>query len=230
MDLKASLGLPINGDSSKGNAVNEDAFNGEAFKGDAFDGDFDYDLQASNGYPMPQMMFMMPPMMMPPYPVNQCSNEMTSQFNKPLRRTKFDMTNNTIKPQPKKQDLKKLNKFARSTEITTLMVRGIPCSFTQEALLALIDNAGLQGKYNFFYLPRDGKRSSNLGYAFINFVDQESAEIMTRTFTGCPLAPARSKKVCTVSPADIQGLTGLSKHFRCTAVSRGACGPVFFKC
>merc|ERR1719428_2417692 len=71
----------------------------------------------------------------------------------------------------KKQDLKKFNKGAVNKDIaTTLMIRGIPCSFSQEALITLIDDAGLKGKYQFFYLPRDGNRSSNLGYAFINFV------------------------------------------------------------
>jgi len=132
----------------------------------------------------------------------------------------------------KKHDLKKLSKAAPNAtdEITTLMIRGIPCSFSQEALLSLIDDAGLQGKYNFFYLPRDGNRSSNLGYAFINFVNQAAAEHCTATFKGVPLAPVRSKKSCTVSPAEIQGLAHLWKHFRNTAVSRGSRGPMFLKC
>merc|ERR1719160_313583 len=130
----------------------------------------------------------------------------------------------------KKQDLKKFHKGAVSQDIaTTLMVRGIPCSFSQEALTSLIDEAGLKGKYNFFYLPRDGNRSSNLGYAFINFVDQQSAEHCKDTFQGVPLAPARSKKTCTVSPGEIQGLPSLWKHFRNTAVSRGSRGPMFIK-
>jgi len=131
----------------------------------------------------------------------------------------------------RKHDLKKLSKAAPNAtdEITTLMIRGIPCSFSQEALLSLIDGAGLQGKYNFFYLPRDGNRSSNLGYAFINFVNQAAAEHCTNTFKGVPLAPVRSKKSCTVSPAEIQGLAHLWKHFRNTAVSRGSRGPMFLK-
>jgi hypothetical protein len=135
-----------------------------------------------------------------------------------------------VKP-TKKQDLKKLNKVAADAteEPTTLMIRGIPCSLSQEALLSLIDNAGLKGKYDFFYLPRDGNRSSNLGYAFINFVDPQSAEFCTATFKGVPLVPARSKKTCTISPGDIQGLPSLWKHFRCTAVRRGSRGPMFLK-
>merc|ERR1719161_1384820 len=106
----------------------------------------------------------------------------------------------------RKHDLKKLSKAAPNAtdEITTLMIRGIPCSFSQEALLSLIDGAGLKGKYNFFYLPHDGNRNSNLGYAFVNFVEPQSAEICTAAFQGIPLAPGRSQKTCTVSAADIQ--------------------------
>lgn len=132
----------------------------------------------------------------------------------------------------KNKQLKNLNnKFAALPveEVTTLMIRGIPCSFTQESLLALIDEAGLKGKYNFFYLPRDRNRSSNLGYAFINFCDQQSAELCTATFEGVPLSPDRSKKSLMISPADIQGLPSLRKHYNGTAVSRGSHGPMFFK-
>lgn len=132
---------------------------------------------------------------------------------------------------PRKHNLKKLNKGGAVSKdgVTTLMVRGIPCSFSQEALIALLDDAGLKNKYDFFYLPRDGNRNSNLGYAFINFVDPYSAEICTNSFEGVPLAPGRSQKFCMVAPADIQGLPNLWKHFRRTAVSRGAHGPMFLQ-
>merc|ERR1719407_428270 len=72
----------------------------------------------------------------------------------------------------KKQDLKKLSPPPEDySGITTLMIRGIPCSFTQEDLLTLVDSAGLKGKYNFFYMPRGGTTGSNLGYVFINFTE-----------------------------------------------------------
>lgn len=133
----------------------------------------------------------------------------------------------------KKQDLKKYNKNGPvpAEEATTLMIRGIPCSFSQESLMSIIDDAGLKGKYNFFYLPRDGSKSANLGYAFINFVDQKSADLCTSTFKGVPLARFRSAKTCSISPAAIQGLPALKKHFRNTAVGRGSCTsrPVFLK-
>jgi hypothetical protein len=127
-----------------------------------------------------------------------------------------------------KQDPKKLNLAAAlSTEpITTLMMRGIPCSIPQEDLMGFLDNSGLKGKYNFFYLPRD-KKGSNFGYAFVNFVCQEDAELCIETFKGVKLLPYRSQKICTVSPADIQGLTSLRKHFNRTAVQHGPHRPMF---
>merc|ERR1719473_1287523 len=108
----------------------------------------------------------------------------------------------------KKQDLRELN-TEPVDEITTLMIRGIPCSFSQDTLMKLIDSAGLRGKYDFFYLPRAGNNGSNLGYAFINFVDPESADLCTTRFNGIPLDISRSSKVCTISPGDIQGLVNL---------------------
>jgi len=128
----------------------------------------------------------------------------------------------------KKQDLKELN-TEPVDEITTLMFRGIPCSFSQDTLMRTIDNVGLKGKYDFFYLPRVGNHGSNLGYAFINFIDEAGAEECMAAFNGVALDPSRSTKTCTISHADIQGLGNLRKHFRRTAVSRGARGPVFLK-
>merc|ERR1719262_1120212 len=120
----------------------------------------------------------------------------------------------------KKQDLKKFNGEAvPKNEVTTLMVRGIPCSFSQEHMMKIIDEAGLRAKYNFFYLPRAGNNGSNLGYAFLNFVEPESASLCTSRLDGIPLDASRSSKVCTIAPGDIQGLVNLRKHFRRTAVS-----------
>jgi RNA recognition motif-containing protein len=157
--------------------------------------------------------------------INESEQETQPQVVKPRNPKGEGVTHGKA---AKKQDLKKFNKGAVNNNIaTTLMIRGIPCSFSQEALITLIDDAGLKDKYNFFYLPRDGNRNSNLGYAFINFVDQPSADLCTQAFRGVPLAPARSSKTCMVSPGDIQGLPALWKHFRRTAVTRSSHGPMF---
>jgi hypothetical protein len=159
--------------------------------------------------------------------VNESQNEMRAHVVKPRAKGEAASPVKTSR----KHNLKKLNKGGAVAKdaVTTLMIRGIPCSFTQEALFARMDDAGLKDKFDFFYLPRDGNRNSNLGYAFINFVDPYYAELCTTTFEGVPLAPGRSQKVCMVAPADIQGLPSLWKHFRRTAVSRGVHGPMFLK-
>jgi hypothetical protein len=113
---------------------------------------------------------------------------------------------------------------------TTLMMRGLPCSFTQDQLMDLIDTRGFAGVYDFFYLPHCGNSTSNLGYAFINFVEPSYAEQFQSMLDGVQLNTRNSTKTCTISAADIQGMPKLRKHFRRTAVSRGSRGPLFFNC
>jgi RNA recognition motif-containing protein len=132
-----------------------------------------------------------------------------------------------IKKPKAKQDLSEFKTHASA--ITTLMIRGIPCSFSQEELLSVVDSAGLAGKYDFFYMPRAGKTTSNLGYAFINFVQSTHAWTCAYTFNDVRLDPSRSTKVCSVTVADIQGITNLRKHFRRSVVSRGPNAPMFFR-
>lgn len=114
-------------------------------------------------------------------------------------------------------------------EKTTVMIRGIPCSFTKNGLMEVMDRAGLAGKYNFFYLPK-GSSNGNLGYAFVNFVHPMYVNICKAAMHRVALDPVRSAKMCTISAADVQGLENLRKHFRRTAVSRSEHGPVFLKC
>lgn len=127
----------------------------------------------------------------------------------------------------------KKSKMVRADKIpkegaTTLMIRGIPCGLSREDVMSSIDSGGFKGKYNFFYLPHDvDKKSANLGYAFINFVDVQSAGLATEAFTGVRLAKERSAKKLAISPASIQGLPNLRRHFANTVVSKGSNGPLF---
>jgi len=137
-----------------------------------------------------------------------------------------------MSPSKQKNDLSKLNPPpANYASVTTLMIRGIPCSFTPEDMMCVIDRIGLTAKYNFFYMPcpkqHGDKPWSNGGYSFINFRETIDAWTCAFSLNNVQLNPARSLKTCTVFPADIQGLKNLKKHFRGSATLRDSNGPVF---
>ena len=53
---------------------------------------------------------------------------------------------------------------------TTVMLRNVPNKYSQEMMLACIDQSH-RGLYDFFYLRIDFATKSNFGYCFINFID-----------------------------------------------------------
>merc|ERR1719171_2940721 len=82
---------------------------------------------------------------------------------------------------------------------TTMMLRGVPCRFTSDDVLAFIDELGLEGTYDFFYLPQDAQCRSNLGYAFVNFKDTAYATTCLEKLHNKPLGSTRSSKVLTIT-------------------------------
>lgn len=107
---------------------------------------------------------------------------------------------------------------------TTLMVRNLPCRCTMDDILTDVHGLGFEGTYDFFYLPQDRRRKSNLGYAFINFKDPADAVDFQAQFQGRSFSAkgrnGQSQKVCEVTFAAIQGLERNREHFRKTAVKR----------
>jgi hypothetical protein len=102
--------------------------------------------------------------------------------------------------------------------VTTLMLRNIPNKYTQTVLLQEIDKLGFAGTYDFFYLPMDVHNRSNVGYAFINFIDPSSATLCYSVFSNYKFQRYHSKKICAVSPAHLQGFEKNVKHFQHRAV------------
>ena len=101
---------------------------------------------------------------------------------------------------------------------TTVMLRNIPNKYTQTSLLEAIDSRGFRGLYNFFYLPVDFKNGCNMGYAFINFVNHDAADMFMSAFKGYQL-PAKSTKVCDVCWARVQGFKANIEHYRNSPVN-----------
>jgi len=67
-----------------------------------------------------------------------------------------------------------------------------------------------RGRINFLYMPIDFSTECNVGYAFINFRDQHSAEHFKEKYNQCHtkkcLPGYNSNKVAEVSLAAVQGL------------------------
>ena len=98
---------------------------------------------------------------------------------------------------------------------TTLMLRNIPNKCTRSGLLASLEAGGIAvAAVDFVYLPVDFKHKCNLGYAFLNCTSAAATRALHDAFHGRPWPEFRSRKVCAVTYARLQGRTALAAHFR----------------
>eukprot|EP00490_Sorites_sp_Unknown_P014396 CAMPEP_0114653658 /NCGR_PEP_ID=MMETSP0191-20121206/9923_1 /TAXON_ID=126664 /ORGANISM="Sorites sp." /LENGTH=215 /DNA_ID=CAMNT_0001868811 /DNA_START=50 /DNA_END=697 /DNA_ORIENTATION=+ len=67
---------------------------------------------------------------------------------------------------------------------TTVCLRNVPNNYTRQMLLELLEEQGLSGHFDFLYLPCDFHRHANLGYAFINLVDEASVTMFWSALDG----------------------------------------------
>lgn len=72
--------------------------------------------------------------------------------------------------------------------------------------------------YDFFYLPIDFKNKCNVGYAFINFIDQKAIIPFYIEFNNTKWERFNSEKICVINYARIQGRDALIKHFQNSSV------------
>lgn len=116
---------------------------------------------------------------------------------------------------------------ASAGAITTMMLKNIPCRKSQEEVMATIDFESFQGRYDFFYLPRDVKFRANLGYAFVNFLTPEDAANFQSRMNGYRFVNSGSSKACQVVPAHVQGVMNNLMAFKRTEVMRSNRKPYF---
>ena len=76
---------------------------------------------------------------------------------------------------------------------TTLMIRNIPNKYTQTMLLEEL-NEVLHRKFDFFYLPIDFRKKTNMGYAFINMIDPVATVVLVKQFHGKGWRSSKSEK------------------------------------
>jgi hypothetical protein len=123
-----------------------------------------------------------------------------------------------IKPPPGFEsfdDPKNTSPTSFQAEPTTVMLRNIPNSYSQNMLLQLLDEHGFGGFYNFVYLPMDFRNGVNLGYAFVNLTQHTKALDFMHAFEGLASWTVDSGKVCEVSWAHPhQGLVEHVERYR----------------
>jgi hypothetical protein len=104
---------------------------------------------------------------------------------------------------------------------TTLMIRNIPSRLSQQDLVLELQDLGFAGTFDFLYIPIDKNTLSNVGYAFVNFVEPIWAKKCMETFQNyrfnrCRRGPSR---VASVSIAHLQGLEKNLQHYENSAVN-----------
>lgn len=104
---------------------------------------------------------------------------------------------------------------------TTLMIRNIPNRYTQRELIAELEELGFGSTFDFLYMPLDKGTMSNVGYAFVNFIDPAWAEKCFNLFQSYRFQRHRkiSGKIAAISVAHIQGLEANLAHYENAAVN-----------
>lgn len=95
----------------------------------------------------------------------------------------------------------------------TVMMQQIPFDYMQADLLEEIHGDGFEGTYDFFFLPLSSKASSNLGFAFINFLSPALAEAFYHRYCGQRLKHFHAPAALHVIPAGVQGFVASVERF-----------------
>jgi hypothetical protein len=96
-------------------------------------------------------------------------------------------------------------------EATTVMLCNIPCRVKLEEIIQAVASLGFDGTYDLLHAPGPKRRhphltsTTNIGYAFINFVTPEYADQFMKVFTGFCFEGRHSEKVGLAKLARIQG-------------------------
>mmetsp|Transcript_54001 Transcript_54001/g.137139 ORF Transcript_54001/g.137139 Transcript_54001/m.137139 type:complete len:531 (+) Transcript_54001:65-1657(+) len=96
--------------------------------------------------------------------------------------------------------------------VTTLMFRNLPRKYTALALTHELEGSIDLDALNFVYLPWDTSAATNMGYAFVNFVDPENATLIIGKLDGQPWRLVHSFRPVKVVPAHVQGLQANLVH------------------
>uniref|UniRef100_A0A7S4WH45 Mei2-like C-terminal RNA recognition motif domain-containing protein n=1 Tax=Alexandrium monilatum TaxID=311494 RepID=A0A7S4WH45_9DINO len=105
---------------------------------------------------------------------------------------------------------------------TTVMLRNVPCKYTQRKLLREVNSDGFLGRYDFVYLPMDPRRRANRGFAFFNLLSSEVATEFYNKYHSKRLRVFTADTDLEVLPADIQGYEANAEHYLSVKAERRA--------
>jgi len=92
---------------------------------------------------------------------------------------------------------------------TTVMLRNMPNFFTLDEFCRRLRELGFEGDYDFVFVPGDRLGERNMGYSFINLCSSDALTRFIAAFHEIPvrqcLPGSKSKKVCQVRAAEVQG-------------------------
>mmetsp|Transcript_74385 Transcript_74385/g.136134 ORF Transcript_74385/g.136134 Transcript_74385/m.136134 type:complete len:398 (-) Transcript_74385:56-1249(-) len=113
----------------------------------------------------------------------------------------------------------------------TVMMRHIPCKYTQGKFMNELNNAGFEGSYDFLFLPLNHRNPGNRGFAFINFLSPQLAEEFYSYYHGQKLRHFEATAPIAVMPADVQGFEESAERFYAWSLKKKQTGgePVFLK-
>jgi hypothetical protein len=102
----------------------------------------------------------------------------------------------------------------------TMMICNIPCRLRRKELIDAIVEMGFGGRFDVVRIPgRFGHSKTNLGYAFIHFLQVTDADNFANAFEGYRFSSHKdSAKACTVKVAACQG--GLENQQRTSSTLR----------
>lgn len=90
-------------------------------------------------------------------------------------------------------------------EVTSLMFRRLPRKLTSQELLSEIHEVVGARSVDFLHVPRGRRQSTNVGFAFVNFVDAEAARVVQETMNGRHIVSGAERRALTVIAAEVQG-------------------------
>lgn len=68
-----------------------------------------------------------------------------------------------------------------------------------------INNVAEAGRVDFLHVPSGRRESTNVGFAFVNFVDAEAAQVVKERMDGKHILSGAERRALTVIAAKVQG-------------------------